>query len=529
MRPGLRLFFLAFGAFFLAASAWSFACPLGSPPDEPAHLIRAASLVRGQLVGHSLPGATKAEGSVVVVQVPEVFASLANDVGCFKRDPKVPAGCQAPLVPSPQDQSVESYVGRYPPLYYAVTGLPTLALVSVDGVYGARLVSAAMCAAMLALAMVSAGRLPGRPLLPVGVALAATPMVIYLGGELNPSGFEAACGVAAFAGTVVVAGLPVEEIRNSDLARLGVPSFCLVMVRALSPVWVLVALAALGVLRGWPGTVALLRSGAVRLWAALGALAGAFALAWDFGAGALRLQPGTGVPPGASDLTIAHLALDRLHLVAVSSIGIFGWLDTSSPYGVVTAWALGALALVVLAFVVGSTRQRVAVAGATLVWVVFTYVFILAMVPTHGLVGQGRDFLGLAAGIPIVSASCIAVERLPGSLRRLFPSLFVVLVVVFAAGQVVDFYGTLRRYTVGTSGPLDAFASISGGWEPPVAGPLLVAGFVCGIAGVVAICISMGRRSRRMHSPFPLHEATPPPVDVREGSSTHATGLIERR
>ena len=82
------------GSFFVAVAAWSFASPLGSGPDEPAHLVRAVSLVRGQLVGHDLPHPTKAQKSTVIVQVPEVFASLETHVGCFQYKSAVPAGCQ---------------------------------------------------------------------------------------------------------------------------------------------------------------------------------------------------------------------------------------------------------------------------------------------------------------------------------------------------------------------------------------------------------------------------------------------------
>ena len=44
-------FFTAWIALSLMSIAWAFASPLGSGPDEPAHLIKAASVVRGELVG----------------------------------------------------------------------------------------------------------------------------------------------------------------------------------------------------------------------------------------------------------------------------------------------------------------------------------------------------------------------------------------------------------------------------------------------------------------------------------------------
>ena len=50
-----RNWLISFAVLFIAVAAWSFASPLGSAPDEPAHLIRAASLVRGELIGKPIP------------------------------------------------------------------------------------------------------------------------------------------------------------------------------------------------------------------------------------------------------------------------------------------------------------------------------------------------------------------------------------------------------------------------------------------------------------------------------------------
>ena len=482
-RPrGLRTGLVAFVLLFVAMGAWSVATPLGGSPDEPAQLIRAASVVRGQLVGRPLPGATRAQGSIAVVRVPEVFASLANDVSCFYVNPWAPAGCQAPLVPSPQDQPVETYVGRYPPFYYAVVGLPTLVWVSPGGIYGARLASAALSAAMLALAVVSLTRCRGRPMVVAGFSLAVTPMVLYLGGVVNPSGFELASAVAAFCGALALARLPLEEVGPAALAGFGAPALALVLVRALAPVWALAALGMLVWLRPWAEVKVLVARAPTRAWLAVGALAGAFALAWDLLAGGLRLQPGEAVPAHAGAATVAHLALDRLHLIAVSSLGQFGWMDTPSPWGVVSTLALALGVLALLAFASGSRAARWLLVGTGVLWAGFCYVFVLAMVPTHGVVGQGRDFLGLAVGIPLVAGLGTRVARLPGFLQRRWRTLCGAFLAVVAICQSADFYETLRRFSVGISGPVDAFAHVRHGWQPPVAGPVLVAAFIASVS-----------------------------------------------
>ena len=491
-QGGLATWLLAFVLLFVAAGAWSLAAPLGSSPDEPAQLIRAASLVRGQLVGRALPGSPGAQGSIVVVQVPEVFAALANDVSCFDVDPWKPAGCQLPLGGSTVDQPVETYVGRYPPLYYALVGLPTLAMVSVKGIYAARLVSAAVSAAMLALAVVSVRRCRGRPLFGAGLSLAVTPMVLYLAGMLNPSGFEMSAAVAVFSGSLALASLPLQRVGPAVLAAVGVPAMCLMLVRSLAPLWVLAALAVLVVLRPWPEVVALLRRRAVRWWMLAGVAAAGTGLAWDMTAGALRLQPGMAAPARGGEAAVLHAVMDRMHLIAVSSIGQFGWLDTPSPMGVVMAWAAGFGLLAALALLAARRRQVAAVVGTGLAWAGFCFLFVWAMVPTHGLVGQGRDFLGLAAGMPLVAGVCVRPSALPGGLRSLAGAARYVLPFGAAVCQVADFYWVLRRYDVGLKGPLDPFAHVPGGWAPPVPGPVLVALFVAAVSGTALVLAALG-------------------------------------
>lgn len=45
-----RVFWWSWGVLWLLASVWALANPLMASPDEPAHVVRAASLVRGQVL-----------------------------------------------------------------------------------------------------------------------------------------------------------------------------------------------------------------------------------------------------------------------------------------------------------------------------------------------------------------------------------------------------------------------------------------------------------------------------------------------
>ncbi len=121
---------------------------------------------------------------------------------------------------------------------------------------------------------------------------------------------------------------------------------------------------------------------------------------------------------------------------------------------VIVLW-LGALGAVVLIGACLAHRRAAAVViGTVLAWVALPTVMILSTARQDGILGQGRDFMGLAVGIPIVAAA-IAGERF--SDRRTTLRLTALIVSLTAVCQVVDFYATLRRYMVGTGGPLTPF------------------------------------------------------------------------
>jgi hypothetical protein len=457
-----------FGVLFVAVAAWTFASPMGSGPDEPAHLIRAASLVRGQLLGKPIPHSTNAMKSTLTVEAPQVFARLANDVGCFQFQSNVTAQCQGSLAGSAHDVAVYTYVGRYPPLYYALVGLPTLAVVSPGGMYLARLVSGALSAAMLALAVTSLRRCRGAPLLGAGLALATTPMALYLASVINPSGLEIASAICAWAAAMALASEPAEVVSTSTVAALGGSAVVLILTRALSPLWLLFIGAALVAL--CPSVGALLRRRSVRGWLVGCIAAGVVAVIWDLVADPFLTEPGSALPPGATESQIFLLALERLDLLVTSTIGYFGWLDTPSPFGVLVTWLAALGAVVLVGACVAHRRGATVVAGSILAWVALPVALIMAEARHEGIPGQGRDFMALAVGIPIV-AGVVAGERLLD--RRTTLRLATLVITALAACQVADFYGALRRNTVGDDGPINAFASVTGRWAPPLPAALL--------------------------------------------------------
>jgi hypothetical protein len=437
-------------------------------------------------VGKPLPHATTAEKSTVTVEEPAVFASMATDVSCFQYKPTVPAGCQPPLNGSTHDVTVETYVGRYSPFYYVFVGLPTLAFVSAKGIWAARLVSGALSAALLALAITSLRRCRGAPLLAAGLGVAITPMALYLAAVVNPSGLEIASAISAWAAAMALASLPPDKVSPSAVGALGASLTVLVMSRALTPLWAAFIAAAFFLIGPLTPARVLLRRRVVKYWLAVCGAAVVASLVWDVAANPFLTRPGAPLPPGTDQAQIVWLALERLDLLVTSSIGRFGWLDTPSPYGVIVAW-VGALgAVVLLGVCLARRRGALAIAGNLVAWLAIPTVIAISGARHDGILGQGRDYMALAVGIPIMAAFLVG-DRIGD--RRATLRVSTTIVVLLAACQVVDFYGALRRNVVGSAGPFNLLTPVAGGWRPPVPPVVLIIAFTLAmVAFAIILC-----------------------------------------
>ena len=185
----------------ILAVAWSLATPLPSGPDEPAQYVKAAAVVRGQLIGGD---AGKGQAYATRVRVPAGIRYLGSGRNCYYR-PSVSAACASPYAPPiPSTVDAVTYVGHYPPLYYAITGTPSLFSVGRTGQRAMRVVGAIACAVLLGLAFATARRWSTNPLLALGLALGVTPATIYLASVVNPSGLEIAVAAALWVSVLVL-------------------------------------------------------------------------------------------------------------------------------------------------------------------------------------------------------------------------------------------------------------------------------------------------------------------------------------
>jgi hypothetical protein len=427
--------------------------PLLSGPDEPAHLIRAEAIVRGQLIGRPVASlADNPDNPETTVRVPGFLAN-SNSLAywCFIFRPDTTAACAPPLTGPDHLVSLPTYVGHYPPLYYVAVGWPSLLDDGRTGVLWMRLVSALINSLLLGTALWLAVR--RSRILVVAVLVAATPTVIYYSASVNPNGLEmtsalcfwcAVLGLAmpwpsrgiAGAGavpSVVVVGagavpsvvvegagavpsvvvegagsvpsvvvegagsVPSSPVR-AEIVIAAVSGCVLASSRGLSPAWLLVAVGA-ALIGGDVGRIRrLVRRRSARVAGAVTSVAIVAAVAWTIAENGLVEL---GYPNHASYVTLFHLTLRATPHYLSEMVGYFGANNVPAPPFATTTVVVGLAALALAAFVVGSWRER---GVLTLLLIAIVAVPIASGVVSghhYGLIWQGRYTLAIGVGSPI--------------------------------------------------------------------------------------------------------------------------------
>jgi hypothetical protein len=488
-------------AVFLLCVAWVFATPLGAAPDEPAQIVKAAATVRGENIGRPAP---KEPTAVRQFRVPAVFDSIYNLPICYQFHPGTPAGCAPHVRSSGRIITSTSYVGRYPPLYYAAVGLPTLVMHSESVVYFMRLIGALMDALLLGLALAIAALWCRSTMLFEAMALAVTPMVIFLTGVVNPSGFEIAAAICAWSSGLTLVRNGSLQPRRGVLVAFIVSGCLLELTRGLSVLWmglILLTLIALEPKTCWQ----LARHWSIRIGTLLLALIGAIALVFVLTAKTLKVLPSSAYPPdhGAFiPLTEHVLGLFGGYLHQI--IGVFGWLDTPSPLFTTFTWTALLGFLLLLGFSVSRRREALVLFGLLLGSVIVTVALIDWNAGTAGITWQARDGLPLYVGVPLLAGVTIPKRSILGFGETVGTRMAGVLAAVIGIGQLADFLWTLRRYTVGLGRTVNLFQTVKHGWSPPLGIPWMV------VLGAIAVVLYSTLLFTRMRSEITFSSASHP-------------------
>ena len=326
----------------------------------------------------------------------------------------------------------------------------------------------------LALAMIA--RWSRAPLLVSALGLALTPLVVFLGGVVNPSTLEIAAATATWTAGLLLVLDHADHPPPGLLAAFAVSGSVLVLVRGLSLVWM--ALIVLTLFAVEPKAFwRLLHQRLVQLAGALVAVVAAVAAVYVVVVGALSVtSSGQQLAPHTSTVSALVVFAKDSPIYARQAVGIFGWLDSPSPLLVFLLAGLAFLALFLVALATARPRQSlVLLALMVLAFVVPAAIVVPHAVRTLSIDWQARDGFPLYVGIPLFAGS------LAGRRRTLRPAVVRGLTIAFVSvaviDQVVDYFWALRRYTVGTFGGLDPFQHVPGGWAPPVPVAVLLGGF----------------------------------------------------
>jgi hypothetical protein len=469
-----RVWWTSFVLVTFLTGLWCIADPLYAGPDEPAHVIKAAALDHGQLTGEKLSPrlARKLRNGrqdYLMVRVPAFYGPVSTAT-CFSYLHDVTAACFK-VDGSARNVDGATYVARHPPAYYAAVGIASwFGQTGPSAVYIMRFLSALITGGLIATAITALRRSAAPRLLAVGLAIAITPMVLFMNSVVNPSGLEISASLVVWICGLILVVHAHERVDRLLVTAVGIAGCVLALTRQLGPLWLgLIALTMLG-LANRAGLRNLARSKSARLWAALIAASSLAQVAWNVIVKPLDVSR-SGKPVVHADAPeIVRTTLGATFFRYREMIGNFGWLDTMSP---AVTWALWTVVLAFLFFAAlfWVTRRQMAVLLALLLATIVVPVVIESMEYREAPYSwQGRYTLPIALGIPILAAVALAsTER--G--RRLMTGRLVVTIgVLLGVAHFFAFAQNLRRYTVGYDGEIQFWKHAH--WSPPLSPLLLV-------------------------------------------------------
>lgn len=459
-----RRFGAVFAALMAASLLWVFASPLSSVPDEPAHMVKAAAVARGEL------GGTPSEGSLALeVTVPRWVAD-AHLHTCYAFDPQVTPACAADDLWQADDLvSTPTTAGKYNPVYYALVGWPSVLLTGETAYYAMRIVSALLSCVFLAAAITPLLSDPRRRFAAVGALVTVTPMVLFLNGAVNPNSLEVATTASFFVALVAALRTPAgQRIALSTIVWVVVSAALLANTRAASLMWMLVAVVVVVILTGWGALTTLVRRPAVLVGAGIIALATIGSLAWTLTRGTLESQPFEGA--GMSVFGGLIVMLERTFDYMLGLVGYFGWVDTPAPSFVLIVWTLAAGTLLLTSLVLARGRSRVAVIVAALAYLLLPAISQAVAVPSIGFIWQGRYNLALFVIVLLVVG--YALDESPLTWTATTRRLVRIGIVLAAAAHLYAWLWAMRRYVTGLGLNHPWWDMIlRPAWQPPLGWP----------------------------------------------------------
>lgn len=486
-----RWWWLSLTAFLLVGTAWALALPVNGTYDEKDHIVRAYAVATGHLTT-DLTTVDRRTDTKPAFYVPAGLLPTNATVDCaWSPKPYRTPACQRWSTGTGKVLT-PSGAARYSPVYYLPVGIPMVLWPDLTGVLLGRVVSALLCALLLACAVTAALRLGSR-LLVLGVVLAATPTAMDLFGAINPNGLEIASGVLVFCSLLALLRAPdgrLDERATRRLLAMGaLGSLLLLTVRQIGPLWLGLDLVACALLAR-PGRVrALLRRRDAR-WL----LVGSWALGLAYAVGWLGYSGIGDVTDNARDAlhySLGHalrFILDRrMPFYIEQVVGTFDYGETHVSRLVIAGWYVLAAAVAVPCLALARVRYVLVVVGLGVASLVTLVLLELYFLPKVGVFSQGRYAMPSLVGVLLGAAALGGFEgRLAA--RGVLRWYALVLAGFAALGHLYTLSRVMSRFQVGITAPLNPLRYT---WRPPVGPvpPLLL--MVAGGALLVALAATV--------------------------------------
>lgn len=495
MHTLIKTYLMSTAVFAALGGLWALATPLAAVPDEPAHMIRAAAVVQGQLVTEAWDE-FPAFGSTVV---PEYVANTSR-VTCFAFKPAVTPDC-APVGALDDALVTPTTIGTSAalnsPVYYYLVGWPTLLLSGEPALFAMRFVNVAIFASFMGLAYTQLRRLaPGGLWAPLAFAIAATPMLLFLGGSVNPNAVEASGALALYLTVLsLLRHTPTGWWRRGSPVVVAILAGVVVNTRSIGFLWVALAILVAVTQTGWRSFGDQLRTKWMISVLTAGGLVVAGSLYWftqlpDYDQSMIPTNPTTPL----SAFLRASLGVFQY---GDGLIGSFGWLDTPAP--AFTTMIVGGLGLGLLLFSAAYARgldRCVPLFFAALIVVVPAVIQTL-IAEELGYIWQGRYLLAMYL-CAVVSAG-LALDRSAAPLSH-GPERRVMIIAGTALtfAHIIVFVHVLKRYVVGADAAYSTMFAAPD-WQPPGTwiGLALVYSAVAAAAAVGVLHQSASRRQTR--------------------------------
>jgi predicted membrane protein DUF2142 len=447
------------------AAAWSVATPPGGGVDEPDHVIRAAAAARLDFAGS--PVVSVLGEAARHYDVP--LSLEGPDLVCWSRDPTVSAACSTwPVGASGRAGVANSY---YPPAYFVLTGWPTLFTTRYFIVRVMRLLSGVLSVGFIGVGLLAVKRTWGGQAVVVTL-MALTPATLSLMGVVNPQALEIGASFCLWSTTAAV--LSVNAPTRLQKWAFMASGTVLCLTRPLGPFLTAVILVAVALTVGVrPGLAALKR---LEVLVVVGVGSATTLVLASHGVTSLD------APALARHVTLSATVKQTLgnSLNDIrDSISLTGWLDTKLPGIATIFWISGMSVMLVGLLVARAYRDLTALAFIAVAFLSIETYVLYTQANSNGLNWQGRYGLPIYIGLPFV-----VMARRP----RVQPRTLHLLVGAFAAIQWISLYWALRRWTVGTNGPL-LYASRED-WIPPLPSVAILA-----VAAVGAWLVLAGARA----------------------------------